>query len=298
MFITKHRSAAADLLRGIGAARRCRCSMRWCPRRPRSRRPTPARRRCASGSCTSRTAPTWRRGRRPPPARTSSCRRRLKAARAAQGLAGRGQQPEARRRRRRDARGRRIGLAERRGSEAHRGAGLPDRHDDRSGARAARSVSASPFPSLEFATEDFTGYVGGCTPGYSCAYMNTISWATPTTPLPMEINPRTAFERLFGDGGSEDERRRHRARRPEHPRCHCRRGARRSSAGSASHDRVARRPTTSTTCARSSAGFSRPRRSSATELGCRRQAARHSRVVRRAHGADVRPARDGDRRPI
>jgi uncharacterized protein DUF1552 len=66
----------------------------------------------------------------------------------------------------------------------------------------------SPFPSLEFATEDFTGYVGGCTPGFSCAYMNTISWATPTTPLPMEINPRSAFERLFGDGGSNDQRRR------------------------------------------------------------------------------------------
>ena len=66
---------------------------------------------------------------------------------------------------------------------------------------------ASPFPSLEFATEDFTGYVGGCTPGFSCAYMNTISWASPTTPLPMEINPRNAFERLFGDGGSASERR-------------------------------------------------------------------------------------------
>jgi hypothetical protein len=65
----------------------------------------------------------------------------------------------------------------------------------------------SPFPSLEFATEDFTGYVGGCTPGFSCAYMNTISWASPTTPLPMEINPRVAFERLFGDGGSGEARR-------------------------------------------------------------------------------------------
>ena len=67
---------------------------------------------------------------------------------------------------------------------------------------------ASAFPSLEFATEDFTGYVGGCTPNYSCTYLNTISWASPTSPLPMEINPRTAFERLFGDGGSEAERRR------------------------------------------------------------------------------------------
>jgi hypothetical protein len=66
----------------------------------------------------------------------------------------------------------------------------------------------SPFPSLEFATEDFTGYVGGCVPGYSCAYMNTISWATANTPLPMEINPRIAFERLFGDGGSDAQRKR------------------------------------------------------------------------------------------
>ena len=66
----------------------------------------------------------------------------------------------------------------------------------------------TPFPSLEVATEDFSGYVGGCVPGYSCAYMNTISWSSPTTPLPMEINPRTAFERLFGDGASDAERRR------------------------------------------------------------------------------------------
>jgi hypothetical protein len=73
---------------------------------------------------------------------------------------------------------------------------------------ARRIGRETPFPSLEFATEDFTGYVGGCTPGYSCAYMNTISWSSPTAPLPMEINPRTAFERLFGDGASEAERRR------------------------------------------------------------------------------------------
>jgi len=73
----------------------------------------------------------------------------------------------------------------------------------------ARQIGqASQFPSIEFATEDYTGYVGGCTPGYACAYQNTISWATPTTPLPMEINPRTAFERLFGDGGSAASRRR------------------------------------------------------------------------------------------
>ena len=71
----------------------------------------------------------------------------------------------------------------------------------------ARKIGqSSPFPSLEFATEDFTGYVGGCTPGYSCAYHDSIAWASPTTPLPMEINPRVAFERMFGDGGSEADR--------------------------------------------------------------------------------------------
>ena len=60
----------------------------------------------------------------------------------------------------------------------------------------------TPLPSLEVATEDFTGYVGACSPGFSCAYMNTISWSSPTTPLPMEINPRVVFERLFGQAGT------------------------------------------------------------------------------------------------
>lgn len=65
----------------------------------------------------------------------------------------------------------------------------------------------TPLPSLELATEDFTGYVGGCSPGFSCAYMNTISWSSPTTPLPMETNPRTVFERVFGEPGSPAQRR-------------------------------------------------------------------------------------------
>jgi hypothetical protein len=64
----------------------------------------------------------------------------------------------------------------------------------------------TPFPSLELATTDFTGYVGACTSGFSCAYTNTISWSTPTTPLPMEINPRVVFERMFGRAGTDAER--------------------------------------------------------------------------------------------
>ena len=62
------------------------------------------------------------------------------------------------------------------------------------------------LPSMEVATEDFSGYVGGCVPGYSCAYMNTISWASETQSNPMEINPRTAFERMFGRAGTPAER--------------------------------------------------------------------------------------------
>ena len=64
----------------------------------------------------------------------------------------------------------------------------------------------TPMLSIELATEDFTGYVGGCSPGFSCAYMNTISWRTPSAPLPMETNPRAAFERIFGEAGSPAER--------------------------------------------------------------------------------------------
>ena len=64
----------------------------------------------------------------------------------------------------------------------------------------------SVFPSLEIGTEDFTGYVGACDVGYSCAYMNTIAWKTPTTPMPMETNPRVVFERMFGRPGSAADR--------------------------------------------------------------------------------------------
>ena len=64
----------------------------------------------------------------------------------------------------------------------------------------------TPLPSLELATEDYSGLVGSCDVGFSCAYMNTISWRTPTTPLPMEINPRLVFDRMFGDGATSEER--------------------------------------------------------------------------------------------
>jgi len=62
------------------------------------------------------------------------------------------------------------------------------------------------FPSLEVAIEDTTGLVGACDSGYSCTYINTISWRNPTTPNPMEINPRVVFDRLFGEGANTEER--------------------------------------------------------------------------------------------
>ncbi len=62
------------------------------------------------------------------------------------------------------------------------------------------------YPSIELATEDFTGYVGGCDTQYACAYMNTLSWANEKTPLPMEINPRITFERMFGRAGTSQQR--------------------------------------------------------------------------------------------
>jgi hypothetical protein len=57
--------------------------------------------------------------------------------------------------------------------------------------------------SLELGTET-PSLAGGCDSGYSCAYTNTVSWRDATTPLPLEVHPRTVFERLFGEGDSND----------------------------------------------------------------------------------------------
>jgi len=63
------------------------------------------------------------------------------------------------------------------------------------------------YPSLEIATEDHSSELGSCGGDYACAYMNTISWRTPTTPNPMELNPRVLFERMFGGDGATAEQR-------------------------------------------------------------------------------------------
>jgi len=69
---------------------------------------------------------------------------------------------------------------------------------------AARHLGqGTPLPSLELSIED--GSLS-CGAGLSCAYRNTISWQSPISPLPMENNPQVIFERLFGDGSTDQER--------------------------------------------------------------------------------------------
>jgi uncharacterized protein DUF1552 len=71
---------------------------------------------------------------------------------------------------------------------------------------AQRIGQSTLLPSIELATEDHSGLIGACDRDYGCIYMNTLSWRTPTTPMPMEINPRKVFERMFGQGGTAADR--------------------------------------------------------------------------------------------
>lgn len=68
---------------------------------------------------------------------------------------------------------------------------------------AAEFGKHTPLSSLQVCIENAAEMAGQSAAGYSSAYTNTISWASPTTPLPMEHRPREIFERLFGDGGTD-----------------------------------------------------------------------------------------------
>jgi len=69
---------------------------------------------------------------------------------------------------------------------------------------AARAIGQdTPLPSIELAIEDVSL---SCGAGYGCAYFNTVSWRTSTVPLPMENSPQVVFEKLFGDGGTPEQR--------------------------------------------------------------------------------------------
>ncbi len=62
------------------------------------------------------------------------------------------------------------------------------------------------MPSMQLAVEDPGANSSNCGEGYSCTYTNTISWSSPTDPLPMELNPQVVFERMFGDGSTVEQR--------------------------------------------------------------------------------------------
>lgn len=71
---------------------------------------------------------------------------------------------------------------------------------------AQRIGQETRLPSLEMAM-DLVSMVGQCDNGFACVYQNNLSWSSPTTPLPAEAHPRIVFERLFGEGGSPQQRR-------------------------------------------------------------------------------------------
>src|SRR5438128_2417801 len=68
------------------------------------------------------------------------------------------------------------------------------------------------MPSMQLAVEDPGANSSNCGEGYSCAYSNTISWSSPASPLPMELNPQVVFEHMFGDGSTIDQRTQRRER--------------------------------------------------------------------------------------
>ncbi len=72
---------------------------------------------------------------------------------------------------------------------------------------AQRIGQDTPLPSLELAM-DLLSVVGQCDNGYACVYQNNLSWSSPTTPLPAEAHPRIVFERIFGEGADDAQRRR------------------------------------------------------------------------------------------
>ena len=77
---------------------------------------------------------------------------------------------------------------------------------------AAKYGQETLLPSVEISVEDPGSGSSNCGEGYSCVYTNTIAWASPTTPLPMELNPQVVFERMFGSGSTAEQRAQRRER--------------------------------------------------------------------------------------
>ncbi len=70
---------------------------------------------------------------------------------------------------------------------------------------AKKFGSETPIPSMQLTIEP-VDQSGGCAYGYACVYTDTVSWASPTEPLPMIRDPRMVFEQLFGSGGTPEQR--------------------------------------------------------------------------------------------
>ena len=143
---------------------------------------------------------------------------------------------------------------------------------------------------MQFAVEDPGANSSNCGEGYSCAYTNSISWSTPTTPLPMELNPQLVFERMFGDGGTPEERA---ARRQDD------RSILDSLIASLSRFKVGLDPADRLR-RRARGRYTRDRTATSDRgKGLGRCADQHGRpgrdpgIIRRAHQAAVRPARAG-----
>ena len=155
---------------------------------------------------------------------------------------------------------------------------------------AQRFGQDTPIPSMQLCIEN-VDQAGGCAYGYSCVYTDSISWASPTEPLPVIRDPRVAFEKLFGAGGTRGRARGAPPHAPQHPRLDRRRDDVARSARSA--PRIAQRldqylenireveRRIQRIEARNTSGEPR-------ELPGR--AGRRARLVRRAREADVRPA--------
>ena len=84
------------------------------------------------------------------------------------------------------------------GSDVHVGTSLDQLYVQRFG-------QETPIPSLQLSIEN-VDQAGGCAYGYACVYTDTISWSSPTQPLPMIRDPRAVFEQLFGAGGTAEQR--------------------------------------------------------------------------------------------
>ena len=84
------------------------------------------------------------------------------------------------------------------GSDIHAGTSVDQMYAQRFG-------QGTPLPSMQFCIENLD-QAGGCTYNYSCAYTDSLSWASPNEPLPMIRDPRVAFDMLFGAGHTETER--------------------------------------------------------------------------------------------